>query len=591
MEDTRNDLSLSTTSNDDALSSLPPQSSSKSDFNRAGGEPPSFVTAIPEVVKLIAASLFVAIILHHFFFREKRSSMTSRRSGGESSASISARHVARHGDHLRGGGSSDKGYILGSGDASLEKEDVDADNDGEPSDESVPKQSRKQQVTDDDMKIGKKKLNKVKQLSAKNEKASMKRNYDKLICDKGPKSNEEDDLDDSERTGAVVIKPSTLAQASNSRPVSSSETQLQQHQQKPQKLHSQAKHPGLSSYYNWHATTTSLYRIYAIPSRDTRTNTFHPAILPMHPSSERGKTSIHITVVNQTRYEAIQVYWIDFRGNEVYKGSILRGGTWVQTTFIGHPWTFRVGGTGAEEENVLLKYVPFRIVPTVIGAKTTTSWEEDVVVGSSSSFSSNPVGTQMFTLRDAPEGYVTRNEGYEPFCWVDDTILPEPPLIDTYNGDRMNLSLFTIREMKMAIHWSCLQIQREDAVRPGTGVVTCKRLLQYLKNICLEPQNTKYRRLRTSNRIFFESIYSTGARGVLLALGFEEWMGYLECGPSGDEGDSLNYERLRQISDAMMVVDQTLKVLMASDAVVLSQPDGVDGYGRAGFGHAGGMNF
>ena len=38
-------------------------------------------------------------------------------------------------------------------------------------------------------------------------------------------------------------------------------------------------------------------------------------------------------------------------------------------------------------------------------------------------------------------------------------------------------------------------------------------------------------------------------------------MGYMECGPSEDDGP-LNYERLRQISDAMMVVNETLKVMM-----------------------------
>jgi hypothetical protein len=99
----------------------------------------------------------------------------------------------------------------------------------------------------------------------------------------------------------------------------------------------------------------------------------------------------------------------------------------------------------------------------------------------------------------------------------------------------------------MAIQWSCLQIQRED-VSSGhsTGIMVTKRLLQYLKNICMEPHNAKYTQLRTSNRIFFDNIYSTGARGVLLALGFEEQhMGYMECGPSEDDGP-LNYERLRQ---------------------------------------------
>ena len=76
---------------------------------------------------------------------------------------------------------------------------------------------------------------------------------------------------------------------------------------------------------------------------------------------------------------------------------------------------------GEEEEGVLLKYVPFRIAPSVVGAETTATT-------SPSSRDNDLVGTQTFTLRDVPEGYVTRNEGYEPACWVDDTILPEPHL-------------------------------------------------------------------------------------------------------------------------------------------------------------------
>mmetsp|Transcript_9170 Transcript_9170/g.15594 ORF Transcript_9170/g.15594 Transcript_9170/m.15594 type:complete len:521 (-) Transcript_9170:85-1647(-) len=411
-------------------------------------------------------------------------------------------------------------------------------------------------------------------------KASAIRNYNKLICKEALLPSDDNNGGKSITADATNSTNSSSEQDSASSPsTETTGTQIQQQPTPPPplKLHSQANHPGLSAYYNWHATITSLYRIYAIPNRDIFTNTFNPAILPMHPSSERGNIAVNITVANQTRYESIQVYWIDYKGNEIYKGNISRGGSWVQTTFIGHPWTFRVGGSDGGEESVLLKYVPFRIAPTVLGAETATSRESSGVVG--------PVGTQSFTLRDVPEGYVTRNEGYGPACWVDDEILPEPPLIDTYNNGERNLSLFTIHEMQMALEWSCFQMQREDAASSGTGVAASKRLLKYLQNICLQPDTTKYRRLRVGNRIFFESVYSTGARGILLALGFEEFMGFLECGPS--EG-ALNYERLRQISDAMMMVDKTLKLMVENEAVV--QPEGSDGYGRAGFGYAGQLN-
>jgi len=519
---------------------------------------------LPEPIKLIAASFLVAFILHHFFFKEQKKKWLSFRVllGISTDDGV------------------DGGNILGSVDALIEEEEDD-EYAISSSEEVLSHQSLPQTTTE----CVETKVKKRKKQMKPAKKASETRNYDKLICNKTLPSD-----DDIEPTEAQDVTNSSLDQdkTSSSSTSTQPETQTQQQQQQEEQLqlHSQATHPGLSAYYNWHSTITSLYRIYAIPSTDivTTNNTLqqHPAVLPMHPSSERGNIGINITVVNQTRYELIEVYWIDYKGNEVYKGNVPRGGRWVQSTYIGHPWTFRIGG-GSEsnggEEDVLLKYVPFRITPTVLGADTT---------GREGATTTNypRVGTQMFTLRDVPEGYVTRNEGYKPACWVDDMILPEPPLIDTYNnnGER-NLSLFTTHEMQMAIQWSCFQLQREDASSPGTGVTAAKRLLKYLQNICMHPENAKYRKLRVGNRIFFDSVYNTGARGVLLALGFEELMGFLECGPS--EG-ALNYERLRQISDAMMVVNKTLKLMVEGEGV--EQPEGSDGYGRAGFGYAGQLN-
>jgi hypothetical protein len=237
--------------------------------------------------------------------------------------------------------------------------------------------------------------------------ASDKRNYDKLMCkvvhdddndDKKPNEEEEEEEDGGGRAGATIAEKSSKSSESKSQQQEEQEASAQPSPPSlPLKLHSQTNHPGLTAYYNWHATITSLYRIYAIPSYDTsnttnNNKTFIPAILPMQPSSERGKVAINITVYNQTQYESIQVYWIDYRGNEVYKGSIRKGGQWVQTTYIGHPWTFRVGNVDENdnggEENVLLKYVPFRVVPSVLGAETTTG--------------EGGVGTQQFTLRDVP---------------------------------------------------------------------------------------------------------------------------------------------------------------------------------------------
>jgi len=65
-----------------------------------GDEPPAFIERIPEVVKLIVASFFVAIVLHNNFFKGKK------QPGNNASV-------------IRG---DDAGYILGSGDGSLEEE-------------------------------------------------------------------------------------------------------------------------------------------------------------------------------------------------------------------------------------------------------------------------------------------------------------------------------------------------------------------------------------------------------------------------------------------------------------------------------------
>ena len=103
-----------------------------------------------------------------------------------------------------------------------------------------------------------------------------------------------------------------------------------------------------------------------------------------------------------------------------------------------------------------------------------------------------------------------------------------------------------IKEIYSAITWSCQQIQREEVTSPGCGIAALKRLRQYLSNVTKYPENVKYRRLRVCNPIFMRAIYNTGARGVLVALGFEEHCGYLECGAA--EGLMLTQDRIKMIS-------------------------------------------
>mmetsp|Transcript_6539 Transcript_6539/g.14824 ORF Transcript_6539/g.14824 Transcript_6539/m.14824 type:complete len:499 (-) Transcript_6539:165-1661(-) len=385
-----------------------------------------------------------------------------------------------------------------------------------------------------------------------------RRNYDNLQRDKDPEevakesrlaAKEKERIE--ERRRAKFPKEDESGQRLGSTDETSSKIQLK----------SQSAHPGLNGYYNWHSSVTSMYRMYAIPSKS------QPAVLPIHPSSERGNVPVHIEVRNYTS-RRIDVFWIDYKGNEKKKGSMQpHVGQWTQTTYIGHPWTFR---TGDGEENVVLKYVPFRVIPSIGGMETLRDAE----------------GLQRFAIHDVPEDNVSRVDGQSPACVVEDLVLPEPPLLHMFDyADPLRRALSLI-EMNQAILWSTHQIRREDAIYHGKGVATAQMLLKLLKNICRHPVEPKYRRLRISNRRISETIYNTGGRGVLLALGFEEAYGNLECG-----GQVLSYDRINHFSEAMLLVQDALRLMEGGDSNSNSiQPTGADGFGRANFGYAGGMN-
>ncbi len=320
----------------------------------------------------------------------------------------------------------------------------------------------------------------------------------------------------------------------------------------PLELKSQAKHPGLQRYYNWQTVLASLYRVYAIPSYNKRD--YHEATLPMHPSSERGKQAVEIQVINSTSHSKIDVYWIDYKGKEVHKGSIRnKGGVWNQTTYIGHPWTFRIG---PGEHNVLLKYAVFRVVPVTLGADISQEGSQaDAASGGESQ-------VHRFTLKDVPRGYVARNQIRSvPVCWVDDANLPEVPLVrsDTSSEE------FTSSEMNDAIRWSLQHLRREDGLHFCDGITSANILLKYLNNIVTHSDDPKYRRLRLCNRIFQDHVYETAARGVLLALGFEEWLGYMECGPGS--GKMLGSDRMQQILYAIQALKNEFKIMEGGSEV------------------------
>lgn len=517
-------------------------------INNLSSQPPSFIQQLPENVKLLLATIFIAIIIHIFItIRQRQRNINDG--------------IDRLRDDISGRGAvgscsvTDTTIISGSSSVAANEKDGQVLGNIQSSDDTEEKPKRR--------------INNV-----------ANRNYDALINKIEPNEEEDDEQEEVGEFGGICRgkkkKNSKQKSTSEEQELAVDDSPRQPEPEPPQiELKSQANHPGLTGYYNWHSTITSLYRIYAVPFYETNNTsnnaTYHKAILPMHPSSERGSLPIYIEVINHTSHPLIDVYWIDHKGNEVHKGSINKGGRWQQTTFIGHPWTFRVG---SHEGEVLIKYVPFRVIPSISGAPTTTS--------------DNNEGMQNFILRDVPADHVLQtSEGgrvFKPVCWVEDSILPEPPL----KLQNSNNNSFTNKQMTAAIQWSCQQLQREDAIYHGNGIASAKRTLQYLKNICLHPDEPKYRKLRIGNKIFQQTIYNTGARGILLALGFEELYGYLECGPGG--GKCLGLERIQQILDAMMIVNHTLKIMQDESNLDIIQPQGGDGYGRAGFGYAGGMN-
>lgn len=143
-------------------------------------------------------------------------------------------------------------------------------------------------------------------------------------------------------------------------------------------------------------------------------------------------------------------------------------------------------------------------------------------------------------------------------------------------------------EIYKELSWSYQQMQREEAASSGLGVSAAKILMKYLSNVSMYPHEPKFRKLRVCNSIFMHNVYNTGARGVLLALGFEEHCGYLECGAA--RGQMLTDDRTSMISDAVAMLFIVLKTFENQQTNGRTQPMGADGFGRAGYGYAGSMN-
>lgn len=291
------------------------------------------------------------------------------------------------------------------------------------------------------------------------------------------------------------------------------------------------EHPGLEGFWHWCDVECSLFRIYSLGRKDG--TAVHP---PFIPRSRRGQVKISLRVQNRTEH-VIHVYWVDYKGREESKGKINPFQHWTQITWIEHPWVFR----DAETDQILLYYIPDRIIPTC--EQTPTVDEHD-----------SEIGVHRFDLISAP---------LESPFWVhiNDPVLPFP-------------AKDYIQSPEQAVDWALLHMHRMNFSH-------WEVLSKYLNNILYEPANAKYRQIRLGNPTFHAAVWQTPAKGLLLALGFVEHGAYIELGTAR----RLTKEQVKQLSGIMFSVAVWKK---RQDSVLpLGQPSGADGFGRAGFGRTG----
>lgn len=295
-------------------------------------------------------------------------------------------------------------------------------------------------------------------------------------------------------------------------------------------------HPGLEAFWQWCDVECSLFRIYSRGRKDG--TAVHP---PYIPRSRSGQVKVSLQCTNRTGIN-IQVYWMDYKGKHVPKGKIRPGTTWTQVTWIEHPWIF----SNAETDEILLYYIPDRIIPTCAEKPTVDVHDPDV-------------GVHRFELVRAFE---------ESPYWIEirDPVLPFP-------------AKDHIKSPEQAAEWALLHMHRMKYVHWDI-------LVKYLTNILHEPANAKYRQIRIANPTFFQSVWQTPARGLLLAMGFVEQGAFLELGTA----KRLTREQVKQLSSLMFSVSIWRKRSEAADAA-LEQPAGADGFGRAGYGRVDGMNY
>ena len=307
----------------------------------------------------------------------------------------------------------------------------------------------------------------------------------------------------------------------------------------PPALTSSSSHPGLTEFHSWMSAITEIYRSYSIPKLGEEEG------LTILPRSEHGRVSVEIRITNNLFCD-IDIYWINYKGKEQLRGTIgSRGSNTGRNlhriqTWVGHPWAFR----RRDNQQLLLHFVPYRVLPlTFEEAKFMEKDGHDTTLGFYEFSINNPALNEQNLA-----------------CSIDDEIIPYPST--------------KIRSINHALEFSCQQMERED-VSPSI-------LLKYLYNIALHPCESKYRQIRTSNKVFWTNVWCNGGRGILHALGFEEKGAYIEMGPNTGP---LSGERLKHVADAIVMLEELKKDLEDSQRrQVYGRPLGTDGdLGRGGW--------
>lgn len=285
-------------------------------------------------------------------------------------------------------------------------------------------------------------------------------------------------------------------------------------------LKSKHEHPGLGGFHQWMGAISDIHRMYQIADTNEELS------IPILSRSERGRVRLHMVITNKSNM-VVDVYWINYKGHEVHKGSMrANGGIFDHTTLVGHPWVFR----SKESGKALMHYVPYRIIPRI--ASDQTDQEEDV-------------GSHRFAI--------TNSSAIRQMCGIEDRVFPFPP---SNIGNIHNALEFAIRQM-----------DREQ--------VSPRIILKYIRNILLHPEDCKYRQIRVSNGVFWNNIWCNGGRGVLHAIGFEEHGAHIEMGSSR----TLPGDRIKDVSSAIGMLEEYLNDLEDVSKTPIRQPKGADGHG------------